>query len=239
MNMKQLTLATAASFALCATAFAGGNEHTPAYTHSGYDSNWANGWYLGAGANGDAGMTDESVFGQSSWEGWPLGGFETDFQKSENNVGFDVYVGRKVSKHFAFEMGYTWLGNQNFKAYNETTKTKDTIEVQQWNVHGVGLIHLPIGEYFNVFAKGGVAYYQNQTDMDSKQLADGGIIPAAGTSGHAALNTFALTYGAGIEVGYDQFGLRGEYTVIAPSQNNQDNFYISDIIGVSIFYRFM
>ena len=233
MNMKQLTLATAATLALCATAFAGGNEHTPAYTHSGYDSNWANGWYLGAGANGDAGMTDQSVFGQMSWEGFNIGVLETDFEKSENNVGFDVYVGRRVSKHFAFEMGYTWMGNQNFKAHNVDTLTKDTIEVQQWNVHGVGLVHLPIGEYFNVFAKGGVAYYQNQTDIKSDELT------TAGVNGHAVLNTFALTYGAGIEVGYDQFGLRADYTVVAPSHNNQDNFYISDIIGVSLFYRFM
>ncbi|MFI4955829.1 MAG: outer membrane beta-barrel protein [Gammaproteobacteria bacterium] len=233
MNLKQLSLATAASLALCATAFAGGDQHAPAYTHSGYDSNWANGWYLGAGANGDAGMSDESVFGQSSWEGWPLGGVETDFEKSENNVGFDVYVGRKVSKHFAFEMGYTWVGNQNFKGHNSSTSTKDTIEVQQWNVHGVGLIHLPIGDYFNVFAKGGVAYYQNQTDIDAELLNNEGV------SGNEVLNTFALTYGAGIELTYDQFGVRGEYTVIAPNHNNQNNFYISDIIGVNLFYRFM
>lgn len=234
MNFKHIALATAASLTLCVTAFAGGDQEMPTYKHkNGYNSNWATGWYIGAGANGDSGMTDDSVFGQESWQGWGLAVNEQDFNKSENDMGFDVYVGRKVSNYFAFEMGYTAVGNQHFKAFNNDTATTDKVEVKQWNVHGTGLIHMPIGEYFNVFGKGGVAYYQNQTDTKSEFLQANGI------DGHAKLNTFALTYGAGIEVTWDQFGVRGDYTVIAPSHNNQDNFYISDLIGVSLFYRFM
>lgn len=245
MNMKQLTLATAASLALSFTASANSTmidkdayaTSKPKAKHQccndGYNGNWAQGWYIGAGLNGDSGMTDQSVFGQASWESVSLASSQTDFEKSENNIGFDVYVGRRVSKHFAFEMGYTAVGNQHFKAFNNVSDSVDKAEVKQWNVHGTGLIHMPIGDYFNVFAKGGVAYYQNQTDFDANILVSSGI------QDKAQLNSFALTYGAGIEVTWDQFGVRGDYTVVAPSHNNQDNFYISDIVGASIFYRFM
>ncbi len=232
MNMKQVTLATAASLALCVTAYAGGHN-APAYSHSGYNSDWATGWYLGAGVNGDAAMTAQTSFGQS-WEG-TTGATEIDLEKSENNIGWSVYLGRKVSHHFAFELGYDWIGNQHFKATTGTEANHgntDKAEVKQWNVHGVGLIHFPIGEYFNVFGKGGVAYYQNHTDFDTYYNT------AAGTS-NAKLDTFALTYGAGVELTVDQFGIRGEYTVIEPNFNNQTTFYISDVVGASIFYRFM
>lgn len=254
MKMKQFALATAATLALCTTAFANDgkmidkDEYANAKPHhkhhdkccnDGYNPNWAEGWYIGAGLNGDSGMTDQSSFGQV-WEGGALAITTVNLEKNENNIGWDVYVGRKVSKHFAFELGYTGNGNQHFKGDVFSASAGALVpaksEVKQWNVHGVGLLHMPIGHYFNVFAKGGIAYYQNETTLTAVDPTDA---IAAGSLETSKLNTFALTYGAGIELTWDQFGVRGEYTVVAPSFNNQENFYISDLVGASIYYRFM
>jgi hypothetical protein len=237
MNIRQLTLSSAATLALCLTASAGG-QNAPSYSHHGYNSNWAEGWYIGAGANWDASQSAKLPTVDMPWDESQYG-HVTSFEKSENGTGFDVYVGRKVSNHFAFEVGYTWLGQQEFRSTGYDLGIpgcKDictqTAQVNQWNVHGVGLVKWPIGDYFDVFAKGGIAYYVNTTDLD-------GGLSTQYPDPNPELSTFALTYGAGLELSYEQFGIRGEYTVVAPNFNNQEDYYISDIIGASLFYRFM
>lgn len=242
MNKKIMTVAIAGSLAMSLSAFAssgpGASHHNGSSSKDNMD--WTQGWYIGAGVNGDAAGTqtlkgrDPSVFnGSASATAGGITAAPAEFEQTARNVGFDVFVGRSVSDHFAFEMGYTWLGNVDFKNENASDVTTDKVVVKQWNVHAVGVGKFPIGDYFAMYAKGGLAY------MGSEQDFTNAVNTAAPVKTTEKLNTFALTAGAGLEVSWDQFGVRGEYNVMLPSDSARNDFYISDIIGLNAYYKFM
>ena len=113
MNMKQVCLATAATLALCVTASAGG-VNNPSYSHEGHEHHhhdWSHGWYVGAGVNGDVANTNEQIEAIAPWYLYSFGSDGADFQQEDNDVGFDIYVGKRTHKHFAFELGYSWVGD--------------------------------------------------------------------------------------------------------------------------------
>jgi hypothetical protein len=220
MSLKKMTLATVGSLAISLPAFAGMLD--------GYTGDWSQGWYIGAGVNGDSQAVMDSrsgvdVFGLAS---------DTRIDRRSSDVGFDVYVGRDVSNYFAGEFGFTWVGDQNFRVRDADTGVKEEdIKVKdQWNIHLVGKGQLPLGDYFNVFAKLGAAYLQSDARYKDATL---------GTSETESTHSFALTYGVGLELAYEQFGLRGEYNVYRPANNVRDDFYISDVISANVFYKFM
>jgi hypothetical protein len=225
MNKKIASIAVASSLAVSLSAFA---STGPAYNQSGYDGDWANGWYIGAGVNGDSQAVMDSnsgvdVFGLAS---------DTVIDRRSSDLGFDVYVGRQVSDWFAGELGFTWVGDQKFRVRDADTRVKeeDITVKDQWNIHLVGVGHLPLGDYVGVFAKLGAAYLQSDTRYKDATL---------GTSETESTHGFALTYGVGLQVSYEQFGIRGEYNVYRPANNVRDDFYISDVISANVFYKFM
>jgi hypothetical protein len=231
MNKKITAIAIAGSMAVSLCAFANkGAEYEP-HHHKHHDNlDWSKGWYIGAGVNGNAQSTmglngTPHVFNHY----FPVTFTATEVEQSTSDVGFDAYIGRQVSRHWAVELGYTWLGNQFFTVETDGAETGN-IEVQQWNAHLVGVGKLPIGEYFNVFAKGGVAYFSSEQEISDD---------FALTSVTDATRTMALTYGAGIEVAWDNWGIRGEYNVIWPANNVEDDFYVADIISANLYYKFM
>jgi hypothetical protein len=218
------------------TASAGG-VNNPSYSHEGrkhHHDNWAQGWYVGAGVNGDVANTNETLYANAPWF---YGSFEDtyNFELEDNDVGFDIYVGKRVHRHFAFELGYSWVGDQKFQGFTDGGDPKDPVygKVEQWNIHAVGLAYWPVAEYFSVFAKGGAAYYSNKTEFSGD---DDGVPYFIGDN---ELSSFAFVYGAGLEIGSDRFGVRGEYTGLATTQANQNAFYISQLVGASLFYRFI
>lgn len=239
MNKKIMTVAIAGSLAMSLSAFASSGPGASHHNGSSHDNmDWSQGWYIGAGVNGDAAGTqtlkgrDAEVFvsGTSTAGGITLA--PTEFEQTARNAGFDVFVGRTVNDHFSFEVGYTWLGNVDFHSENSSDVVTDKIKVEQWNVHAVGVGKWPIGDYFAMYAKGGLAYMGNETKLTRAV----NTTPVHETE---QLNTFALTAGAGVEVSWDQFGVRGEYNVMLPSDSARNDFYISDIIGLNAYYKFM
>lgn len=240
MNKKIMTVAIAGSLAMSLSAFASSGPGASHHKGSSNDNmDWAQGWYIGAGVNGDAEGTmnlkgrDPSVFANGSNTAGGITAAPTKFDQTNRNIGFDVFVGRSVNDHFAFEMGYTWLGNVDFNSKNASDVKTDKIEIQQWNVHAVGVGKFPIGDYFAMYAKGGLAY------MNVDQKTTRSVNTTAPVKNTEKLSTFALTAGAGLEVMWDQFGVRGEYNVMLPSDSARDDFYISDIIGLNAYYKFM
>lgn len=238
MNKKIMTVAIAGSLAMSLSAFA--SSGPGASHHGSHEDNmdWSKGWYVGAGINGDATNTanlvgrDPAVFANGSNTAGGITAAPSEFEQTSNNIGFDVFVGRDVSRHFAFEVGYTWVGNVEFET--EVTEDEvDEITVQQWNVHAVGVVKMPVGEYFTVFGKGGIAYLSSVHEISKNE-----DLPTAVNSDET-LNTFALTAGAGMEVAWDQFGVRGEYNVLLPSETARNDFYISDVVSLNVFYKFM
>ncbi len=231
MNMKQVCLATAATLALCVAASAGG-VNNPSYNHEGHEHHhhdWSHGWYVGAGVNGDVANENETVYANSIWF---LESFDSgEFQLNDNDVGFDIYVGKRTHKHFAFELGYSLVGDQKFQSLYSEDRI-NYAKVEQWNIHAVGLAYWPVAEYFSVFLKGGAAYYSNKTEFSENDAGDEYFW------GNNELSTFAFVYGAGLEIAVDHFGVRGEYTGLTTTQANQNAFYISQLVGASVFYRF-
>lgn len=229
MNKKIVALAIAGSMAVSLSAFAakGPMMKGQSHDHSHGNMNWQTGWYIGAGVNGDS----QSVMDLNSSPDVFNGELSASdkVERSSGNVGFDVFVGRMVNEHFGMELGYTLVGTQEFKSKDAAGVKTDKVEVDQWNVHLVALGKLPIAHYFDVYAKGGVAYYN--TDQEFKVIATGA--KQTDTS-----HTMALTYGVGLDINWDNWGIRGEYNVIWPANNVRDDFYISDIIGANAYYRF-
>lgn len=225
MNKTIATIAFAGSLAVSLSAFAG--KGAAYHANNGDNLDWATGWYIGAGVNGNAQST-MNLHGEPEVFDHYLAGMDK-VDQSSGDLGFDVYVGREVSKHWAAELGYTYVGQQTFHGKVADVREYD-VHVNQWNVHLVGVGKLPIGEYFNVFAKGGAAYFS--TNQEFKQLSDGSKVEDTS-------HTMALTYGAGIEVTWDNWGIRGEYNVIWPANNVRDDFYIADVISANLYYKFM
>jgi opacity protein-like surface antigen len=229
MDKKIIAIAIAGSMAISLSAFAnkGAEYHAPHHKH--HDNlDWSKGWYIGAGVNGNAQATMGLNGSPKVFDHYFPNDFVTEYEQTTSDVGFDAYIGRQVSRHWAVELGYTWLGNQFFEGeYLETEVIQ--AEVQQWNAHLVGIGKLPIGEYFNVLAKAGAAYFSSEQEFTFTD----GTASATDTT-----HTMALTYGAGIEVAWDNWGIRGEYNVIWPANNVEDDFYIADIISANIYYKF-
>ncbi len=221
MNLKKITLATVGSLAISLPAFAGMLD--------GYNGAWDTGWYIGAGINGDAQSVMDTRGGVTQFKS----ATDTRIDRRSSDVGFDVYVGRDVSNYFAGEMGFTWVGDQNFRVRDSSTgdKEQDIKVKDQWNIHLVGKGSLPLGDYFNVFAKLGAAYMQSDQRFTN-------VDPAVSTFTETT-HGFALTYGVGLELTYEQFGLRTEYNVLRPAENVRDDFYVSDVISANVFYKFM
>lgn len=227
MNKTLVAIATAGSLLVSLSAFA--NKGAQYHEHHNNDLDWSKGWYVGAGVNSNAEGTMnlngspevfDHISGMSSMD---------EVEQNGNNVGFDLYVGRDINKHWAVELGYTYVGTINFDGEIAGIVVEE-IEVKQWNMHLVGIGKLPIGEYFNVFAKGGAAYFSSSQEFETV---------SSGAEVTDTIHTMALTYGAGIEVTWNHWGIRGEYNVIWPASNVRDDFYVADVISGNVYYKFM
>ncbi len=220
MNLKKMTLATVGSLAISLPAFAGMLD--------GYNAAWDTGWYVGLGANVDSQQLMDTRGGVTQFKSST---FPRVDQRSAD-AGFDLYVGRDVSNYFAGELGFTWVGDMNFRVKDDGGDKAQDIKVKdQWNIHLVGKGTLPLGDYVGVFAKLGAAYMQSD-----QRFKD--VDPSISTFTETT-HGFALTYGVGIQATYEQFGVRGEYNVLRPAENVRDDFYVSDIISANVFYKFM
>lgn len=209
---------------LPALANKGADYKAPQPESSPYNLDWSKGWYIGAGVNADA-LTFFDVNGTTI-----PAAFSTDkVEINSNNAGFDVYIGREVNRYWAAEFGYSYVGNVDLKGITDGVK-EQTAYARQWNLHAVGIGRLPLGYHMNFMYKGGLAWYFN-----SGKFLD---IPTDVVS-HNRYRGFALTYGAGLEVTWDQFVLRGDYTFMSPPENIQDDFLVTDLMGVSLIYKFI
>jgi OmpA-OmpF porin, OOP family len=216
MNNKILTLIIAGSMAVSLSAFATKGAVYQAPVQEKEKEHGA--WYIGAGVNGS------SQFSMNN------GDFEDEFEQESANLGFDVYVGYDANKYWGVEAGYTYVGNINYQ--NEDDEFAwEGVEVKQWNAHLVGVGKLPIGDYFSMFFKAGFAYYSNKTEYSDLNDNDFAYDDTS--------DSMALTYGAGAEIAWENWGVRGEYNVISPANNVRDDFYIADVISANIYYKFM
>jgi opacity protein-like surface antigen len=221
--MKNL-LISASCLALSLSAIAAptkGAPYSPPPAPPQDNLNWGQNWYIGFGINADA---------ASNLQGQPdaFVGVEIDeLELDSTAIGFDVYLGRSINDHFAVELGYTFVGNVELDLSSESSYYSGKVE--QWDLHAVALGRWPIGDYVNLMIKGGAAWYENSQNLKNIN---------SDLTTHDKYSGFALTYGGGLEVFWDQFGVRADYTAILPPNRADDMFYVSDLIGMSFIYKF-
>jgi opacity protein-like surface antigen len=236
-----IILAIAGSLSISLSAFAnkGATYHAPVQEK---EKNQG-AWYIGAGVNGS------SQFSMNAIPGVTAGGAavsqstgptvtaqiqNAEYEQDSADLGFDVYVGYDINKYWAAEVGYTYVGQITYDIETSSEVVRSEAEVKQWNAHVVGIGKLPVGDYVNFFLKGGIAYYANKTEFENVNNNGSETYTADQTS-----DTMALTYGAGAELHWENWGIRGEYNVIYPANNVRDDFAIADIISANIYYKFM
>lgn len=101
----------------------------------------------------------------------------TQFECDRKDTGFKIYAGGRMNEILGLEIGYTDFGTIRVLGG----------ETEAWAVPITITVGVPIGERFNVFAKGGGLY--GRTDV-SAPLADS-------VSERGERNGWGWTYGAG------------------------------------------
>lgn len=222
--MKRIILSSliASSLTLALPALASKGAPYSPKTQDNLD--WSTGWYIGAGFNSDAEFLLK-LHGTEDITNISAAKIEMD----SHNTGFDVYLGREVNPYFTTEFGYTYVGNLDLTGKTDG-ELVEKVTVRQWNLHVVALAKAPVGEHLNFFLKGGVTWYNNSQKVRDYE---------ENTTEHDKSEGVALTYGAGAEVAWDQFALRADYTKVRPGNSISKDFYISDLVGMSLIYKFM
>jgi opacity protein-like surface antigen len=225
MNKTIIAIAMVGSLAVSLSAFANKGAD---YVSTKSSSDWSKNWYVGGGINGNSVNTNEH----------DIRFFDLKTDLDETKVGFDIFVGKNINKHWALEMGFTQVGDTTFDVdAGDFGIDAIEFEVSQWNVHMVGMYKLPVADHFNVFGKFGAAYMNSTQNFNVNiEVDDGEFEEFEATEG--TLGTFAITYGFGAEVSWDRWGVRGEYNVIRPAQDIQLQYYVADIISLNGYYKF-
>lgn len=237
MKKFSIALVLAGSMAVSLSAFAAkGAPYQAPVQDKAYGA-----WYIGAGPNWNSQFNMDTngidVIYPSSLD-FIFEDVYLTTEQSSSDIGFDVYVGYDLSKYWQVELGYTYVGDVNLRSTALSAEDPDLegsfdTTVKQWNVHFVGMGKLPVGEYVNVFLKGGIAYFSSKQEYD---LGEGG--EALTGVFEQTTDSLALTYGAGAELHWDNWGLRGEYNVMWPANNVREDFYIADVISANLYYKF-
>jgi len=207
--MKKISIiAAAATLTVAGFAYAGAYQ-APAPTPAPATDRY----YVGIGITYPAAITEES-----NNDKYNLGRIKLD----EKNVGGNIFIGDQVSKYLAAELGFTYLGNMEYKNSDINYDSNDN-----WLIYLDGLVHIPLmNKYLCVFGKAGVNYYDHDADIKS--------------SGNDRLKTFGINYGGGLQFTYMQFAARLTYTQLHFDYQQQDRFPLapSSYIGLDLMYYF-
>jgi len=115
----------------------------------------------------------------------------------DSDTGFKIFGGYNVNKHFAVELTYHDLGN------NEVTIGSATADIDLSAISIAAIGKLPVNEQFTAFGKLGYA------DLDAEMNTNTTTTSVSETD---------LLYGLGVQYKLDQIELRAEWEVI----NNDD-----------------
>ena len=176
----------------------------------------ANPLYVGVGLNYNA-ITSGKIKKDS-----------TIYKFDNSKVGYNLFVGNRLTKHFGTEAQFSYIGKQ---AYKSDSNAADKIVLKNlWNIQYDGYLYMPIGSYFDVFANGGLGYLHAANEDTSSNVTT-----------KEKLNTFALNVGAGVQYSYQNFGVRFGYNHYIPQKSFNgivNAVQYPDIIKLDVMYRF-
>ncbi len=197
----------------------------------------ANTWYVGAGVNhnallssGYAGNADGNITTATN-------AVQPTYRLDHKGVGFNVFVGQRLSRSFGHEFGYTYIGTQGYKASDMTTnQSYGKVDIKTpFDFYYNGYYYMPLSYGFEAFAKGGLNYARTTTYYNSWARAGG----ANATAATEFYNGFAFNGGLGMQYNYQQFGTRVAYNhYFAPSNWNNNFAATPDTIGLDILWNF-
>ena len=152
--------------------------------------------------------------------------------QSSSNIASTLYFGYDFNRYVGLQLDYNVAyAGQVAGSYN----------VNQQLINGAVLLHLPFGLFadalsgLSVFAKGGVGY----------SLYGFGVVNPTCTNcvnPPSQAYAFVPMYGAGIEYGFTNIGIRGEWnysgSVIAPNLGSNQLVVSSNMFLLSVLYHF-
>ena len=232
--MNKLLISMFAVAGLSTAAFAGAPMAAPMYH-----------WYTGIGFNHDAGTTETRIYDNTH----PSQLTRDKYSLSSTKVGYNLFIGNRVTRHFGTELGLNVIGDRKYKHrhveqaspsnnYTRTDKIKNA-----WSVYYDGVFTLPVYSNFSVYGKAGVNYYRAKStgDYDSGHHSQSGSELGSPTNYYknsTQLKAFGWNYGGGVQFVYNQFGLRGDYTHMNFSETQEFNYNTPNIVSVDAFYCF-
>lgn len=156
-----------------------------------------------AAANGAQAQDNESGF----YAGGGVGSFDVqidDFDDIDDTIdrydsddtAWKAFGGWRMNPYLAFELAYVNLGSPDDEIAPDTTLT---LETDGFAPYVVGT--LPIGDWFEVFAKAGYYWY----DVDARLSS-----PLGNVSDSESNETFTWTAGVGVNI-FERVNVRLEY----------------------------
>ena len=129
---------------------------------------WASkAWYMGAGVGVSRATIDEARIRSALLSSGSTA--ISSFTRDEKDRGFKIYLGKQLSRNFAFEAGYYDLGEFSFASSTVPAGSFNGVAAFRGvNLDVVGM--LPLSERFAVFARAGVAYTETKTSFTGTRL---------------------------------------------------------------------
>ena len=129
---------------------------------------WASkAWYMGAGVGVSRATIDEARIRSALLSSGSTA--ISSFTRDEKDRGFKIYLGKQLSRNFAFEAGYYDLGEFSFASSTVPAGSFNGVAAFRGvNLDVVGM--LPLSERFGVFARAGVAYTETKTSFTGTRL---------------------------------------------------------------------
>lgn len=224
---NQLVALVALACASIGAAHAAGQDSLAA-EQAVLDQNWSNStWYAGAGVGqSHARLNDGNTIGRLNANGASVNAFSTD----DRDVGYKLFVGKKLSRNFAIEGGYFNLGKSSYSA----TRTGNGSASGETSFRGANVdvvAQLPLTESLSLLARLGTLYGRSHGNFYSRS---GNTVSEA----HLQGSKFNPKAGLGLEYQFSPvWSARAEYERYR-TRNPFGNRSDIDLASVSLVYKF-
>jgi len=183
------------------------------------------GWYVGVGLN----STPISAAHVTTGDNVNLNNGKYKLDDS-HKVGVNFFVGYRLTRYFGTELGGQYIANMDYKGTSTNNNGGKIKERSTWHGYYDGYLYMPICQWFEVFAKGGVSYLHR-----SEQITGNAATVGSYTNMY---NAFTLNYGAGVQFDIHQWAIRAAYTHIVPQDGSELYVDIPDTVNLDVMYHF-
>lgn len=220
MRKSLLCSLIAVSTLAAGSAFAG--SYGSAENYASADTSTASGWYVGVGINQSATDTVDVTTRNA------LDVTTNSLSVDTDNNGWSILAGKNITDSLAIEVQYAQYGDESATDARSDTVTANYTDM--YSIGVVGVVKTPSWNGFSALAKGGVAYFNE----DSK------LTELTGQSESSTYNGSNFTYGFGAQYDYKQFGLRFDWSRIDANGNDNvgDFLFAPDQYTLSLLYNF-